>query len=253
MNKAPKFKKDETYIKYKKRLDNYNVEQLKERYNLLLKFINKWLGYDGKYGLKSIKQFKNVPRKELLYDLKHNRKILRKYSNEIKEKLDLTFVITDETDSDEINDQFIIIFLGRSLSSIGYKLVSKKIDIISKSGKNKGKPKLIKKGKHKGRRKKDIYYTIIDKYISDNKINSYELNNKIENCLSLFSQKNTKKTRRTHKDNIKYKRNNLKHKMNQYIGNNKYGWNIENLINSDEYKLKSQNEINMKKIIDEYL
>nr|QBK89030.1 MAG: hypothetical protein LCMiAC02_01230 [Mimivirus LCMiAC02] len=250
MNKAPKFKKDETYIKYKKRLDNYNVEQLKERYNLLLKFINKWLGYDGKYGLKSIKQFKNVPRKELLYDLKHNRKILRKYSNEIKEKLDLTFVITDETDSDEINDQFIIIFLGRSLSSIGYKLVSKKIDIIVKNGKNKGKPKLIKKGRHKGRRKKDIYYTIIDKHTVDRDINCCEVDDEIVKCLNLFPQN---KTRMTHKENIKYKRNNLKNKINEYIDSNEYGWNINKLNIRNEYKLKSQNEITMKKIIDEYM
>ena len=246
MNKAPKFKKNDTYVKYKKRLDDYNVGQLKEKYNLLLKFINKWLGYEGKYSLKSIKEFRNVPRKYLLYDLKHNRRILRKYSDEIKEKLDLTFVITDETDSDEINDQFIIIFLGRSLSSIGYKLVSKKIDIITKSGKNKGNPKLIKKGKHKGKRKKDIYYTIIDKYILNNKINCYEVDHKIVKCLNLFSQK---KIRKSHKENIKYKRNNLKNKIDQYIDNDKYSWNLNKL--NIKYEPKSQ--INMKKIIDEYM
>ena len=57
----------------------------------------------------------------------------------------------------------------------------------------------------------------------------------------------------THKENIKYKRNNLKNKINEYIDSNKYGWNINKLNIRNEYKLKSQNEITMKKIIDEYM
>ena len=130
-DKPPLFDKygTEKLVDYMKRVDKYNdVTIKKERYNMMLDFINKWLNYDKKYQLKSLKEFKNISESTLLHDLKHNRNILRKYGTQIKEKFKFKFNIDDETDSDDIKDRYILYFVSRALNSIGYTLQCREIE-----------------------------------------------------------------------------------------------------------------------------
>jgi len=109
-------------------INNFEVNLNKEKYSLILKFINFWLKFEGKNKFKSLLKFRNLSEKNLLYDLKHNRYALRKFSKQIKSKLNIKFNIDDETDSDEIKDKYILYFLSRCLVSIGYRLKCLNID-----------------------------------------------------------------------------------------------------------------------------
>lgn len=114
--------------RYLRKVEKYRVKLQEEKYNLLLDFINEWLNYPQKLRLKSFTEFKNLKESYLLKDLKYNRKILRKYSDDIIKKLSVTFNVDDQTDSDEIKDRYILYFLQRALSSLDYSLSVKDID-----------------------------------------------------------------------------------------------------------------------------
>ncbi len=151
----------ESVVNYMKRVKKYNdVDIKREKYKMLLDFINKWLNYNKKYQLKSLREFRNIRESTLLYNLKHNRNMLRKYGTQIKEKLKFRFHIDDDTDSDDIKDRYILYFTIRALNSIGYTLQCTEIEHRNNT-KNKKKQILlvnyytIKEKKRKPRRKKN--------------------------------------------------------------------------------------------------
>jgi hypothetical protein len=117
--------------KYFKSVEQYELNLLKDKYNIILDFINEWLNYPEKFKLKSLIGFKNIKEGILLKDLKHNRDILRKFSSNIIKKLEITFNIDDDTDSDEIKDRYILYFIQRCLASIKFSLTVRKVDDIN--------------------------------------------------------------------------------------------------------------------------
>ena len=117
--------------KYFKSVEQYELNLFKDKYNIILDFINEWLNYPEKFKLKSLIGFKNIKEGILLKDLKHNRDILRKFSSNIIKKLEITFNIDDDTDSDEIKDRYILYFIQRCLASIKFSLTVRKVDDIN--------------------------------------------------------------------------------------------------------------------------
>lgn len=113
---------------YIKKVQEFEIKLKEEKYNLVLQFVNDWLDFPNEYKLKSLTEFKGMEQDELLKDAKHNRRILRRHSNKIVKKLNVTFNVDDDTASDEIKDNYILYFLSRSLTKIGYSLTMRKVD-----------------------------------------------------------------------------------------------------------------------------
>jgi hypothetical protein len=112
----------ESLTKYLRRVELFKLQLQENKYKLLLEFINKWL--NTKY--KSLTEFANISEEALLSDTKHNRDILRQYSEKIIKELNIKpNNVDEETDSEEIKDKHIIYFLSHALSAIDYKLSNK--------------------------------------------------------------------------------------------------------------------------------
>ncbi|CAH6421321.1 Hypothetical protein KVN_LOCUS224 [uncultured virus] len=120
----PKFNEKESITKYLKKTEQFALKLNEEKYKLLLEFVNQLLKLSNDDKIKSLYEFKNIPEEIILKDKKNNRSILRKYSNNIIEKLKVKFDIDDETNSEEIGDKYIIYFLSRALLSIDYCLIT---------------------------------------------------------------------------------------------------------------------------------
>lgn len=120
---VPKINDGEEITSYLKRLEEYKLSLIQEKYSVLLDFVNFWLDKS----FKSLSEFKNIPETTLLKDLKHNRKTLRTFSKKLTKIFSKTFSVDDDTDSDDITDKYIIYVLTKLLVSINYSLTSKKI------------------------------------------------------------------------------------------------------------------------------
>lgn len=118
----PQYDGTESLTKYLRRLEDFKLLIKQEKYNLILEFINAWLKLREESKFRSLTEFKDISERTLLLDLKHNRKILRQYSDHMIKKLNIQFNVNEETDSDEISDKYIITFLTRALSTIDYTL-----------------------------------------------------------------------------------------------------------------------------------
>nr|QBK88439.1 MAG: hypothetical protein LCMiAC01_01160 [Mimivirus LCMiAC01] len=186
----PEYKPHMTMYEYNLQVEQFKLALLKDKYNLVLRFINNWLYYDKKNKgstrrqlqsnqpyrlpvgqLKTLREFKNISESYLLRNLKHNRKMLRKYSKEIKQTLNFEFSIDDDTDSEEIKDSYILYFISRALDKIGYKFSMKKIKYADEN-----------------------YYTIKKVKMSNRKIEKkYEKYQKNEREKSIFLKLKNKK------------------------------------------------------------
>jgi len=119
---VPKYDGTESMTKYLRRVDCFKLKFQEDKYKLLLEFVNEWLKLSKTFRLKSLSDFVNVEENVLLADKKHNRVILRKYSENIIKKLNVEFDVEEETGSDDIEDTYIIQFVGKALSSIDFSL-----------------------------------------------------------------------------------------------------------------------------------
>ena len=119
----PKYDGKESINKYMRKVEEYRLKLLEDKYSLILEFINDLMQAPEQDRLKSLSDFTNISEDIILRDLKHNRQILRKYGNLIIEKLNVKFDVDEETNSDEIEDYYIFYFLSKVLSSIDYRLV----------------------------------------------------------------------------------------------------------------------------------
>lgn len=122
----PKYDGKESITKYMRRVETFKLKLVEDKYNLLLDFINEFLGLIDNNRLKSLTDFKNMSETRLLKDPRNNRKVLRKYSDDIINRLQVKFNVEDDTDSDEIKDKYILYFLSKSLVSINYSLTYRK-------------------------------------------------------------------------------------------------------------------------------
>ncbi len=104
---------------YLKEVEKYHNYILTDKYNFILSFINEWT-------LKkftSLSQFKNISYNYLTKHPKTNRSLVRKYCDEFTKKYNGDLTVGLETDSDEINDMYIIYLLDNMLKIINYKLI----------------------------------------------------------------------------------------------------------------------------------
>ena len=120
---VPKYNENESIAKYKTRVEKYKMELAKNKYQLILNFINDWLEYDDRCKIKSLTEFKNISKSESLSNNKHNKKIIEKYSESINNVFGINYKNPD-----------IIYLLTRMLSSINYKLYSK--DVVNSKTKH---------------------------------------------------------------------------------------------------------------------
>lgn len=131
-HEIPIYDGKETMTNYLRRVEDFTRNINREKYNLILNFINDWFGNDTNK-FTTLVDFKNVPEDVLLNKKKpnHNRKIIKKYYNKIISicNLDLD-EITDDTD--QLSD--VIFILEKSLKSINYSLrfVNKYVDLEKK-------------------------------------------------------------------------------------------------------------------------
>jgi hypothetical protein len=120
---VPIYDGKESINKYIKKVQKFNSKILEDKYEVILEFVNEWL--ECKYT--SLSDFRNIYEKTMLKNLKHNRDIVRKYSDIFQDKFNVDLSVGLETDSDEINDRYIIYLLIKMLNIIQYTLVKKEI------------------------------------------------------------------------------------------------------------------------------
>lgn len=107
--------------KFMRDVENFRKKLINEKYAMILEFINEWLKLN-EVKLTSLTQFKNMKETDILSDGHHNRVVLRKYVELFEKKFNISLSIDSNTDSDEINDNYILYVLTRVLRSIGYSL-----------------------------------------------------------------------------------------------------------------------------------
>jgi hypothetical protein len=111
IQKVPMFEKDMTLNKYMDKLDEYKHYLMKDRYNIILGFINEILG----------KEFKSLTDiKDINFDKIEYKHITEKYN----EYFDKFFGASFSTDRGDL--KYLIYILRKILSSSGYKLIKNK-------------------------------------------------------------------------------------------------------------------------------
>jgi hypothetical protein len=113
----------ESITKYFQRVEKFKILVFKDKYSVILKFVNEWLQSD----FSSLYSFKNQLEDDLLKNEKHNRDVCRLYSNIFKNKFGTDLTVDLDTDSDEIKDKYIIYLLMKMLQSIEYTLFKREI------------------------------------------------------------------------------------------------------------------------------
>lgn len=96
----PKIKKNEDPALYLKRLDEYVIKISKNRYNLLLKFINELFNIK----LTALTQFKNIPEVEFMKDYENKNNIVDKYYPEFEKQFNIKFKKNNNTEDNNIED-----------------------------------------------------------------------------------------------------------------------------------------------------
>ncbi len=129
----PKYDGKESMPQFERRIEKYLAEINKNKYDKLLDFLNLWLKMTEKKFM-SLTDIKNIPEKLLLGDAKHNRNILRRHGQDLMILFGIDTTIDDETDSDDINDNYITDFVKKILNAFGYTMITRmKADIKEKN------------------------------------------------------------------------------------------------------------------------
>lgn len=125
--KAPVFEKNEK--KYLQDVDEYNMKLSQNKYNLVLKFINEWLGLDEKK-ITSFVDFKNFSEDDLLIDLSHNETIVKKYVEIFEREFSINLKVEKDDDTENDTDKYILYVFNRVVTALKYRLIK------TMSGKN---------------------------------------------------------------------------------------------------------------------
>lgn len=120
----PVYNNKETVNQYMRRVQQYTIKLQEDKYNTILGFINAWL--NQKY--ESLVEFKNISESTLLTDTKKNRDVVRQYSKQLQEKFNTDLTVDMGTDSDEINDKYIIYLTMKLLNLMNYTLMRRDIN-----------------------------------------------------------------------------------------------------------------------------
>jgi len=125
--KVPIYDGKEPLIRFLKKLEKFDLTIKQEKYDKILDFINKWLSI-YKLSVDSLTDFKNISSKIVLSKEQSNKHLLKKYTQSLTNALNLVDDIDNDTNTDEIAENEIIIFVSKLLKSIDYSLQSKIID-----------------------------------------------------------------------------------------------------------------------------
>lgn len=123
----PIYNRTETVIQYTRRFNEYIDNVTKIKYNIILQFLNLWLNH---YNIKlnRLIEFKNIPKSKIIIDKKHNKKILKQYSDELYKYFNIDKLSFENVASDDIEEEDIIVFLKQLLNKIDYYLFKKEKD-----------------------------------------------------------------------------------------------------------------------------
>lgn len=119
----PTYNGKESVNQYMIRVEKYKQYIQKGKIDLILQFINEWT----KNNFNALTNFRNIQENVLLQNLKYNRELVRKYCDLFKNKFNIDLTIDLETDSEEIDDMYILMMLNKMLNIIDYVLVKREL------------------------------------------------------------------------------------------------------------------------------
>lgn len=125
--KPPVYDDKETVIAFTRRFTEYLDQVTKIKYNVILDFINIWL-QEYNIKIRRLIDFKQIKRSVIMDNKKHNRKILKLYTSKIYKYFKIDDSTFDTIDTDDIDEDEIIILLKHILSKIDYALLKRKND-----------------------------------------------------------------------------------------------------------------------------
>lgn len=139
--KPPVYDYKESVIEYSRKFEDYMQMLIKVKYDAILKFLNIWLNH-YKINLKKLTDFKFINIDKITKDKKYNNKILRYYSDKLNDYFNIKKESYINIDSEDIDEDEIIIFIKKLLNKIDYTVIKKYKD-------------------------DDVYYSILNKKTKD--------------------------------------------------------------------------------------
>jgi len=109
---------NESITKYLQKVESYKEYLIKDKYCIILNFVNDWLKLSNKLRLKSLTEFKNIAETDLIND-DHNQDIIEKHRDKIQTIINLSLSVNTAGQDD---NNFMILLVSKMLSSIGYYL-----------------------------------------------------------------------------------------------------------------------------------
>lgn len=114
----PVYNKLESVTKYLRKVESFKNNVLKEKYDMVIRFLNEWTNLN----IKSLTDFQNMNENDLLKNQKHIHGVVRKYSEIFEKTFKIDLSVDDSTDSDDIKDKYIIFILSKVLIDLDYNL-----------------------------------------------------------------------------------------------------------------------------------
>jgi hypothetical protein len=119
----PEFKDGDSIGQFAEKVRLYEVAVKRERYNIILGFLNEWL-VPYKINLKSLLEFRGISESTIDKHTEHNKKTIKTNTVDIKKRLniaesDLEF---DDVDTDDIPESEILRFISVIVDKVGYHL-----------------------------------------------------------------------------------------------------------------------------------
>lgn len=119
-------KSKETINQYIRRVEKYKIFILKEKYDMILNFVNDLLNLDPDTRFHSLTKFTNVKESILLKNDISNKNVMQKYCELFKNKFEIDIDPKNEkNDKNESNDKDIITFIIKLLDLIDYTLIKR--------------------------------------------------------------------------------------------------------------------------------
>lgn len=126
--KPPVYDYKESVIEYSRKFDEYIQNLTKIKYDIILKFLNIWLNHYS-INISRLIDFKFINIDTVTKDKKYNDKILRLYSQQLNKYFNIEEEESySDINSDDIEENEIIVFLKKLLDKIDYTIIKKNKD-----------------------------------------------------------------------------------------------------------------------------
>jgi len=120
---------------YLRKVKKMETQIHEKNYNILLKFINRWLKLSDKTKYLSLTEFKNVKYSHINSDFKHNKHMINKYYEKIIKTYEIKFDLEDYDGS--YNNRCILNLISKCLKKLNYKLIKKEGEVNKEGKKDK--------------------------------------------------------------------------------------------------------------------